>query len=103
MKRSYYSFRPWLRWLLPLPVLIWISKSRYRYSHVWYQDDVHQVTFSRRCDLRAGFNLRWDADRRAIKRWQAATGNLLVWPDHADLCVWLLKRLDALEGKSNGT
>jgi hypothetical protein len=42
------------------------------------------------------FNLRWDADMRAIKRWQEAhPGNDMVWPDHADLVVWLLERLDA--------
>jgi hypothetical protein len=42
----------------------------------------------------ASFNLRWKADMRAIKAWQKATGRgELVWPDHADLCVWLLNRL----------
>lgn len=44
--------------------------------------------------LEASFDLRWNADRRAIKRWQAATGKTLIWPDHADLCVWLLEQLD---------
>lgn len=39
------------------------------------------------------FDLRWEADMRAIKRWQAANpGNDLVWPDRADLVVWLLDR-----------
>ncbi len=38
----------------------------------------------------ASFDLRWNADMRAIKRWQEATGRTLTWPDHADLCVWLL-------------
>lgn len=43
------------------------------------------------------FDLRWKADMRAIKRWQAANpGNDLVWPDHADLVVWLLDQLDGL-------
>lgn len=46
-------------------------------------------------EMTAGFNLRWKADMRAIKRWQAATGRDLVWPDHADLVVWLLEQLDA--------
>lgn len=42
------------------------------------------------------FDLRWKADMRAIKRWQAAhPGNDLVWPDHADLCVWLMEQLEA--------
>jgi hypothetical protein len=40
------------------------------------------------------FELRWNADMRAIKRWQAATGRKLTWPDHADLCVWLLEELE---------
>lgn len=38
-------------------------------------------------------NLRWESDQRAIKIWQDATGRTLEWPDHADLCVWLLERL----------
>jgi hypothetical protein len=42
------------------------------------------------------FDLRWKADMRAIKRWQEAhPGNDLTWPDHADLCVWLLEQFDA--------
>ena len=44
-------------------------------------------------DLQAGFDLRWKADMRAIKAWQDSTGRKLVWPDHADLCVWLLSEL----------
>ena len=44
-------------------------------------------------ELEASFNLRWGADMRAIKRWQEATGNTLVWPDHADLCVWLMEKV----------
>lgn len=47
-------------------------------------------------DLERSFDLRWNADMRAIKRWQAAhPGNDLVWPDHADLVVWLLDQLPA--------
>ena len=49
----------------------------------------------RECELQAGFDLRWAADMRAIKRWQAAhPGKDLVWPDHADLVVWLLEQLE---------
>ena len=43
----------------------------------------------------ASFELRWDASQRAIKRWQKATGKIKIWPDHEDLCVWLLEQLDA--------
>lgn len=40
------------------------------------------------------FDIRWNADMRAIKRWQDAhPGKDNVWPDHADLCVWLLGQL----------
>lgn len=49
-------------------------------------------------DYRAFFELRWDADLRAIKRWQDAhPGGELVWPDHADLVIWLLDRIERLE------
>lgn len=39
------------------------------------------------------FNLRWQADIRAIKAWHAAGGDELTWPDHANLCVWLMGEL----------
>jgi len=49
-------------------------------------------------DHEKSFELRHSADMRAIKRWQEAhPGNELVWPDHADLCVWLLGRVTQLE------
>jgi hypothetical protein len=41
------------------------------------------------------FDRRWDADMRAIKRWQKATGRKLTWPDHADMVVWLLGQLES--------
>lgn len=41
------------------------------------------------------FNLQWQADQRAIKRWQAAhPGNDLTWPDRADMVVWLMEQYD---------
>lgn len=44
----------------------------------------------------ASFQIRWEADMRAIKRWQEAhPGRDLTWPDHADLVVWLMEQLDA--------
>ena len=49
-------------------------------------------------ELERSFHLRWKADRRATLRWQAANpGNDLTWPDHADLVVWLMERLEALD------
>jgi hypothetical protein len=46
-------------------------------------------------ELRATFDLRWKADMRAIKMWQEAhPGKELVWPDHADLVVWLMEQLN---------
>ena len=55
-----------------------------------------------RDDLQTSFDLRWKADMRAIKAWQTAhPGNDLVWPDHVDLCLWLMEQLNkATGGKS---
>ena len=47
-------------------------------------------------ELGASFELRHDADMRAIQMWQKETGRTEVWPDHADLCVWLLARVEKL-------
>lgn len=45
--------------------------------------------------LQRSADLRWAADQRAIKRWQAEKpGRDLTWPDHADLCCWLLAHRD---------
>lgn len=45
----------------------------------------------------ASFNLRWRADQRAIKCWQEAhPGNDLVWPDHADMVVWLMDECERM-------
>jgi hypothetical protein len=49
----------------------------------------------------ASFNIRWKADMRAIKRWQEANGQPDMWPDHADLCVWLMGQLE--EGRAYST
>lgn len=47
----------------------------------------------------ASFDLRWNADMRAIKQWRDAhPGNELVQPDHADMVVWLLEELDRARG-----
>lgn len=48
-------------------------------------------------DNDASFDLRWNADMRAIKLWQKShSGNDLVWPDHGKLCEWLLEQNEAL-------
>lgn len=48
-------------------------------------------------DINAVFDLRWQADMRAIKMWQSANpGNDLIWPDHADLVVWLMSQVDGM-------
>ncbi len=47
-------------------------------------------------ELHASFDLRWKADMRSIKAWQAAhPGKDLVWPDHVDLVLWLYAQLYA--------
>jgi hypothetical protein len=48
-------------------------------------------------EFERSFDLRWNCDMRAIKKWQAAgEGRELKWPDHADLCVFLLEQNDRL-------
>lgn len=50
---------------------------------------------AQRDELQDSFDMRWKADMRAIKKWQAANqGNDLVWPDHVDLVVWLMAERD---------
>jgi hypothetical protein len=50
-----------------------------------------------RDELQQLFDLQWKADQRAIKRWQAAhPGNDLVWPDRADMVVWLMEQQERL-------
>lgn len=56
----------------------------------------HERVVSDRDDLQRTFDLQWEADQRAIKRWQDAhPGNDLVWPDRANMVVWLMDQLDA--------
>lgn len=52
-------------------------------------------------ELQRGFDLRWKATQRAIHRWRAANpaSRELEWPDHADLCCWLLERLSVAESE----
>lgn len=51
-------------------------------------------------ELNRTFALRWKADMRAIKRWrEEKPGRNLILPDHADLCVWLLDKLEDAERK----
>lgn len=52
-------------------------------------------------ELEASFDLRWDADMRAIRLWQLATGEKMTWPDHADLCCWLLGELEKAREKAS--
>lgn len=48
-------------------------------------------------ELERYFDLRRNANMRAIKRWQAAGPDReLRWPDHADMVVWLLEENDKL-------
>lgn len=54
-------------------------------------------------ELKEFFEVRSDADRRAIKRWHAAhIDKTNLWPDQADLCVWLMDRIAELEDQLKG-
>jgi hypothetical protein len=46
--KPYNSFRPWIRWFVPLSVLVWIDKRMKYYGHVWYQDAEYEVLSRRR-------------------------------------------------------
>lgn len=48
-------------------------------------------------ELQLSLDLQWEAGQRAIKMWQAETGKELVWPDKADLCVWLMQKNQQLQ------
>lgn len=50
-------------------------------------------------EYKASFDLRWKADMRAIKKWHDAGGDKMMWPDHADLCVWLIDRITERGGR----
>jgi hypothetical protein len=53
-------------------------------------------------ELQSSFDLRWDADMRAIKLWQAAApGREQTWPDHAEMVLWLLQQLDETRHERN--
>jgi hypothetical protein len=51
-------------------------------------------------DYERSFDLRWKASQRAIEQWQQShPGNEHVWPDHQDLCVWLMEQFMGLKDK----
>jgi hypothetical protein len=56
-------------------------------------EDLH----SQIADKEASFDVRWDADMRAIDRWHKQTGKTMIWPDHVDLVMWLLEQLEKKE------
>jgi predicted nucleic acid-binding Zn-ribbon protein len=41
------------------------------------------------------FDVRWQAQMRAVTRWQEETGKKEFWPGHEDLCLWLMRKLEA--------
>ena len=54
MKRKvYWSWRWWIRWFIPIPLMLWYSK-KYMGSHVWYQDEECQLELRHRSDEKAG-------------------------------------------------
>jgi hypothetical protein len=57
------------------------------------QEEVRELTAAI-VERDASFDLRWKADMRAIKMWQEAHPERgEIWPDHADMVVWLLEAL----------
>lgn len=63
--------------------------------------DLHEKFAESRAEvgeLQRTLNLMWDADQRAIKRWQDAAplgeDRSLTWPDRSKLTEWLLQERD---------
>jgi hypothetical protein len=51
-------------------------------------------------ELQSTFDLQWKATLRGIQMWRAAhPGKEHVWPDHADLVVWLMEQLQPNDSK----
>lgn len=46
-------------------------------------------------EYKATFDVRWQAQMRAVTRWQEETGKEIFWPGHEDLCLWLIRKLEA--------
>ena len=54
--------------------------------------------------LQVTFDLRWKADQRARKRWQAAhPGSERTWLDHADMVVWLMESSENVSAMAPAT
>ena len=50
-------------------------------------------------EVNATFDARYKADMRAREMWHKAGGDEMTWPDHADLCVWLLQELAKIKAQ----
>ncbi len=92
-RHSSHVIEEWLRWAMVNS----INKARTVLSDGDLRTDAEKIA-----ELEAVFDMRWNCDMRAIKRWQAATGRDLTWPDQTDLLVWLLEQLDAAEARVAG-
>lgn len=53
--KPYWSWRWWVRWLVPLPILLWYSRRVFGTNHVWYQDSKCQLELRGRFVDDAGF------------------------------------------------
>ena len=46
-------------------------------------------------EYKSTFDVRWQAQMRAVTRWQEETKKEIMWPGHEDLCLWLIRKLEA--------
>lgn len=66
------------------------GESRKVYDEERFKDIVED-----RDEMQQLFDLQWEADMRAVKRWREAhPGNDLVLPDRANMVVWLMEQYD---------
>lgn len=47
-------------------------------------------------ELRHTFDLQWRASMRATRMWQEQTNQRSIWPDSANLMMWLMSKLDQI-------
>lgn len=72
---------------------------------LWPEDDHYQNLFAKAVEENRApglmatnvFDLQWESDMRAIKRWHDAGNDPMVWPDRTNLSVWLMEELQRAE------
>lgn len=49
-KYKYWAWWPWIRWFVPLPILLWFSRRNF-HSLVWYDDTEVRLELTRKSPM----------------------------------------------------